>query len=244
VIALRSLVFHCAFVLVTAVVGIVCLPVLAMPRWVVQRFGRWWCRTVEALLARIVGLTHQVEGRAHVSSGPAIYAFKHQSAWETILMPTLLDNPAVVLKSSLMLLPVFGWYLRRHDMIPIDRSGRARTLRRMLAAARNAAAAGRPIVIFPEGTRTPPGERRPYHRGVVALYRALGLPVVPVALNSGLFWGRRSFFCWPGRITVAFLPPIPPGLESGEFLRILEDRIESRSATLLAPERTTADLND
>jgi len=242
VIALRSIAFHCTFVAVTAVVGIACLPVLAMPRTTVRRLGTWWCRTVETLLARIVGLTHEVRGEMHMPSGPAIYAFKHQSAWETLLMPTLLVDPAVVLKRALMHVPVFGWYLYRHDMIPIDRSGRARALRRMLVASRRAAAAGRPIVIFPEGTRTRPGERRPYHRGVAALYRALGLPVVPVALNSGLFWERRSFLRRPGRITVVFLPPILPGLESGEFLRVLEERIESHSAALIAPEPAAVEL--
>lgn len=241
-IALRSLAFHLAFVAVTAVAGIVCLPVLAMPRPAVRRIGKWWCRTVEVLLARIVGITHEIRGRAQLPSSPAIYAFKHQSAWETLLMPTLLEDPAVVLKRTLTLVPFFGWYLHRHDMIPIDRSGRARALRRMLAATRRAAAAGRPIVIFPEGTRTSPGQRRPYHRGIAALYRALGIPVVPVALNSGLFWGRRSFFLRPGRITVSFLPAIQPGLESSEFLRLLEERIESQSAALLLPHRSTAHL--
>jgi 1-acyl-sn-glycerol-3-phosphate acyltransferase len=233
VIALRSLLFHIAFYVFTGVVGAACLVVLLLPRRFVVRFGRWWCRSVLGLLRQIVGLTYAVEGRANVPAGPAIYAFKHQSAWETIAMPALLDDPAVVLKRVLMWIPVFGWYVQRHRMIPIDRRGRARALRRMLAAARRAAAAGRPIVIFPEGTRTPPGARRPYHRGVVALYRVLGLPVVPVALNSGLFWARRSFLRRPGRITIAFLPPIPPGLDDGAFLAVLQERIEGRSAALL-----------
>jgi 1-acyl-sn-glycerol-3-phosphate acyltransferase len=237
-IAFRSILFHIAFFAFTAVVGLACLPVLALPRRAVRGFGRWWCRTVAMLLERIVGLTHEVRGRAHAPAGPVIYAFKHQSAWETLAMPTLLDDPAVVLKQELMLIPVFGWYVLRHDMIPVDRGGRARALRRMLAAARRAAEAGRPIVIFPEGTRTSPGERRPYHRGVVALYRALGLPVVPVALNSGLFWRRRSFIRRPGRITVAFLPPIPPGLDGDTFLSVLEERIETHSAALIENLRT------
>jgi 1-acyl-sn-glycerol-3-phosphate acyltransferase len=236
-VALRSLAFHAALVALTVGLGVFCLPVLLYPRRHVVALGRWWSRALVALLARIVGLRHAVRAPAGAPlPGPAIYAFKHQSAWETLVMPLLLSDPAIVLKRNLVLIPIFGWLLFRHGMIPIDRRGRARALRRMLLAARQAVAAGRPIVIFPEGTRTRPGERRPYHRGVVALYRALGLPVVPVALDSGRFWAKQSFLRRPGTITVAFLPPIPPGLESDEFLRTLEDRIETEAARLAAGE--------
>jgi 1-acyl-sn-glycerol-3-phosphate acyltransferase len=230
--ALRSLVFHLALVALTIGVGVFCLPVFLYPRRQVIALGRWWSRTMVVLLAGIVGLRYEVRRPTAAPPRPAIYAFKHQSAWETLVMPLLLHDPAVVLKSNLLLIPIFGWFLYRHGMIPIDRRGRARALRRMLAAARRAAAEGRPIVIFPEGTRTRPGERRPYHRGVVALYRGLDLPVVPVALNSGRFWAKRSFLRRPGTITVAFLPAIPPGLASDAFLRTLEDRIETEAAAL------------
>jgi len=229
---LRSLAFHLALFALTIGVGVFCLPVFLYPRRHVIALGRWWSRTMVAMLVAIVGLRYEVRRPVAAPPRPAIYAFKHQSAWETLVMPLLLHDPAIVLKSNLLLIPIFGWFLFRHGMIPIDRRGRARALRGMLAAARRAAALGRPIVIFPEGTRTRPGERRPYHRGVVALYRGLGLPVVPVALNSGRFWAKRSFLRRPGTITVAFLPPIPPGLESDEFLRLLEDRIETEAAAL------------
>ena len=116
-----------------------------------------------------------------------------------------------MLKRELLLLPFYGWYAARAGSIAIDRKAGAGALRRMLAQARPAAAAGRPIVIFPEGTRVAPGERRPYQPGVAALYQALALPLVPAAVNSGLYWGRRSFVKRPGRIVLEFLDPIPPG---------------------------------
>jgi 1-acyl-sn-glycerol-3-phosphate acyltransferase len=157
---------------------------------------------------------------------------KHQSAWDTLILPVVLGDPAVVLKRELLLLPFYGWYARRAGSIAIDRKGGAAALRTMVAAARAAAAMGRPIVIFPEGTRTAPGERRPYHPGVAALYRSLGLPVVPVAVNSGLFWGRRAFMKRSGHITLAFLDPIPPGLPRRRLMQELEARIEAATAEL------------
>jgi 1-acyl-sn-glycerol-3-phosphate acyltransferase len=128
--------------------------------------------------------------------------------------------------------PFYGWYAARAGSIAIDRSGGARALRGMVAAARRAAAAGRPVVIFPEGTRTAPGRRLAYQPGVAALYQALDLPIVPAAVNSGLFWGRRSFVKKPGRITLEFLDPIPPGLGRREMMAQLEERIETATAAL------------
>jgi 1-acyl-sn-glycerol-3-phosphate acyltransferase len=161
---------------------------------------------------------------------------KHQSAWDTLVFALLLDRPAIVLKQELLNLPLFGWYMRKCRMIPVNRKGRAAALKRMAADARDRAAAGRPILIFPEVTRMAPGQRRPYQPGAAALYGALGLPVVPVALNSGLFWGRRSFHKRPGRIVVEFLPPIAPGLPRREFMQELQERMEGASQRLAAAD--------
>jgi 1-acyl-sn-glycerol-3-phosphate acyltransferase len=157
---------------------------------------------------------------------------KHQSAWDTLILPVVLGDPAVVIKRELLWLPFYGWYAARAGSIPIDRRGGAGALRRMVAAARDAAAAARPIVIFPEGTRTPPGQRLTYQPGVAALYQALDLPLVPAAVNSGLYWGRRSFVKRPGRTVLSFLEPIPPGLPRREMMRELESRIEAATAAL------------
>jgi 1-acyl-sn-glycerol-3-phosphate acyltransferase len=233
---LRSLVFNILFAAWTAIIFLISLPTLLLPRRAVWAMGRLWVRGSLLLLRAIVGLDHRVQGSEHRIAGPAIYAVKHQSAWDTLVFPTLLDMPAYVLKQELIGVPLFGAYLRRCGMIPVDRQGRASALRRMLAAARSAVGQGQPILIYPEGTRTPPGERRPYHPGVAALYGDLGVAVIPVALNSGLFWGRRSFHKKAGTITVEFLPPIPPGLTRKTFMEELQSRLEGASTRLLARE--------
>jgi len=229
---LRALAFYTAFVGLTALFGAAGLPLLLAPRRWVMRFGRVWARCVLALLRTIIGLDGEIRGLEHIPSSPSIIAMKHQSAWDTLILPLILDDFAVVLKRELLFVPFYGWYAARAGSIAIDRRGGAGALRHMVRAARRAAAAGRPVVIFPEGTRTAPGQRLIYQPGVAALYQALGLPVVPAAVNSGLFWGRRSFVKRPGRITLAFLEPIPPGQPRRQLMSELESRIEAGTAAL------------
>jgi len=149
-------------------------------------------------------------------------------------LPVLFGDIAVVIKRELLFVPLYGWYVRRAGAIAVDRRGGAGALKRMLADAQEAAKEGRRIAIFPEGTRTAIGARPPYHPGVAALYGKLGLPLVPVAVNSGLYWGRRSFVKRPGRIVLSFLDPIPPGLPRHEVMAELETRIETATAALEA----------
>ena len=229
---LRALAFYIAFFGVTALLGAAGLPLLLAPRRWVMRLGRVWARCVLAVLKAIVGLDGEVRGFEHIPSGPAIIAMKHQSAWDTLILPVILDDFAVVVKRELFFVPFYGWYAARAGSIAIDRQGGAGALRHMVAAARQAVAAGRPVVIFPEGTRTAPGQRLIYQPGVAALYQALGLPVVPAAVNSGLFWGRRSFVKRPGRITLAFLEPLPAGLPRRQLMSELESRIEAATSAL------------
>jgi 1-acyl-sn-glycerol-3-phosphate acyltransferase len=229
---LRALAFNIAFFGSTALLGVVGLPVLVMPRRIVMGFGRFWARCVLALLRAIVGLDGEIRGIEHLPRGACLIAMKHQSAWDTLILPVVLGDPAVVIKQELLWVPFYGWYAARAGSIAIDRRGGAAALRRMLATARRAAAAGRPIVIFPEGTRTAPGRHLTYQPGVAALYQALAVPLVPAAVNSGLYWGRRSFVKRPGRIVLSFLEPIPPGLSRREVMRELETRIEAATAAL------------
>jgi 1-acyl-sn-glycerol-3-phosphate acyltransferase len=229
---LRALVFNIAFFGITALLGLAGLPFLLMPRRAVMRFGRFWARSVLALLRMIVGLDGEIRGLANLPRGACIIAMKHQSAWDTLILPVVLGDPAVVIKRELLWVPFYGWYASRAGSIAIDRGGGAGALRRMVAAARAAAEARRPIVIFPEGTRTAPGQTLTYQPGVAALYQALGLPLVPAAVNSGLYWGRRSFVKRPGRIALSFLEPIPPGLPRRELMAALETRIEQATAAL------------
>ena len=230
--ALRSLLFNLGFFAWTLAIVVLGLPCLLLPHRFTYRLGAFWVRVSLALLRRLVGLGHRVVGLENRPEGAAIYAVKHQSAWDTLVFALLLDEPAYVLKRELTWIPFFGWLLLRAGMIPVDRAGKASALRRMIGAARRTAAQGRPLLIYPEGTRTAPGEHRPYQPGIAALYGQLGLPVVPVALNSGLFWVRRQFVKRPGTITVEFLPAIPPGLPRKAFMAELERRLEVGSARL------------
>jgi len=229
----RALAFNIAFFVWTGVIGTLGLPFLLTPRAVTMRFGRFWASSVLVLLRIIVGLDHEVRGIDRIPRGGCIIAMKHQSAWDTLVLPVVLGDPAIVIKRELLLLPFYGWYAARAGSVGIDRKGGAGALRRMLAQARAPAAAGRPIVIFPEGTRVAPGERRPYQPGVAALYQALALPLVPAAVNSGLYWGRRSFVKRRGRIILEFLDPIPPGRTRPRVMAELERRVETATAVLL-----------
>jgi 1-acyl-sn-glycerol-3-phosphate acyltransferase len=199
-------------------------------RWV----ARFWMQGLQAVLRLVVGLSYEVRGRNRLPPGPAIIASKHQSAWETLIFHVLVPDLAVGLKYELTRIPIFGWYLMRGGAIRIDRGGAARALRSLVDGARAAAARGVSILIFPEGTRRAPEDPPDYKPGVAAVYTALDLPVVPVALNSGLFWSRRSFMKRPGRITVEFLEPIPPGLDRRSFMAELQRRIETATARLVA----------
>jgi len=230
--ALRSLAFNVAFMTWTTVFATLCLPALLLPRAATFWVSRFWARGALALLSALVGLRHEVRGREHIPDGPAIFAVKHQSAWETIAFALLIPRFAGVYKRELLWIPIYGWYMWRAAMIPIDRSAGAGALRKMLRKARAAAADGRPIVVMPEGTRVAPGTQRPYHSGVAALYLDLGLPVVPVALNSGYFWARRAFIKRPGTIVFQYLEPIPPGLDRKTFMALLQERIETAAASL------------
>ena len=243
-IALRSVVFHILFSLWTAALAVLYLPTLILPRRFIMWGGKFWLQSVLWLLARTVGLTYREEGRENLPDGPVVYAFKHQSAWDTMAVPVLIHNPAVVVKRELLWIPFYGWYAAKHGMIGIDRGRGHRALRRILADGKKAVADGKPVVVFPEGTRTAPGTRVPYFAGIALIYVKLGLPVVPVALNSGLFWPRRSFLRRPGCITVQYLPAIPPGLGRDEFMDRLRDTIETASDELAAtPPPATAASN-
>lgn len=235
---LRALAFNIAFFAITIVLGLAGLPLLLAPRRVVMAFGRFWARSMLWLVGVIVGLQGEVRGRENLLAGPCLIAMKHQSAWDTLMLPVVLGDPAVVIKRELLFVPFYGWYAARAGSIFIDRKGGGGALRRMVAAARAASDAGRPIVIFPQGTRTAPGvpmaAQALYQPGVAALYQALGLPLVPAAVNSGLYWGRRSFVKRAGTAVMEFLPAIPPGLPRRQVMAELETRIEAATALLEA----------
>lgn len=229
-----SVLFNIAFWLWGVVMALASLPILLMPRKAMVRHAERWERGIQWLLRHLVGLDYRVIGEENRQDAEVIYAIKHQSAWDTITTHLLIEDPAIALKQELTKIPLFGQGLRHAGMIEIARGQGSKALRSLIEGARRAIARGSPVVIFPEGTRTPPGEKHPYHPGVAALYKQLALPVVPVALNSGLFWGRRSFAKKPGTISVEFLEPIQPGLDRKAFMAELEERIETATDRLIA----------
>jgi 1-acyl-sn-glycerol-3-phosphate acyltransferase len=232
ILLLRSTAFNLLYLLWSLAMHIVCLPILlGPPRWT-RAAGGLWIDVTLWLLKHVVGLSHRVVGAENLPLGPAIFAAKHQSAWETLFLSRYLNYPAFVLKRELLRIPLFGWYIGKVGMIAIDRTAGASALRRMARQATETFAEGRSLLIFPEGTRVSPGQHRAYHPGVAGIYTQLKVPVVPVALNSGLFWGRRAFVKRPGIITVEILPPIPPGLDRKGLMRDLEARIETASNVL------------
>jgi 1-acyl-sn-glycerol-3-phosphate acyltransferase len=206
---------------------------LLLPRGAILSVSRVWMAGLQFLLRHLVGLDYEIRGRSSMPPGPAIYAFKHQSAWETVVIHLLLPNAAIALKRELMQIPLFGWCLRRSGMIGINRAGRMRALRSLVDGSRAALARGVSVIIFPEGHRIPPGRHAPYQPGVAALYLQLERPVVPVAHNSGLFWSRRSFVKRPGRIVVQILEPIEPGLDRKAFMAELRRRLEGAADRLI-----------
>jgi len=208
---------------------------LLLPYQVAVWGQRQWARGVIFLMGHTAGIHVEYRGLEHRPEGAAIVAAKHQSAWDTLIWHILLDDPAMVLKRELLLIPIYGWLCRKTRMIAVDRKAGPKALRVMLDDAKSATALGRPIVIFPQGTRTSPGtlvEDVPYLPGVSALYRSLDVPVVPVALNSGFFWPRRQLMRHPGTIVLEFLEPIPPGLRRKEFDVQLQNRIENATSAL------------
>ncbi len=231
---LRSMLFAIVFYGWSVFLSPLYVPFMLLPRRVFWFMSWIWVRSCLALVEWIAGIRYEVRGRANLPPSPFIIASKHQSAWDTLIYNKLFKDCAYVLKRELFWFPGFGWFLWRVGMVGIDRSGGAQALKSLVRQVRSRLADGRDIIIFPQGTRTSPGADRPYLPGVSALYMQSGAPIVPVALNSGMFWPRRRLVKRPGLIIVEILPPIPPGLPRKEFERVLRERIEPATRRLEA----------
>lgn len=230
----HSLLFNALFYVTTILFVVLGSPLLFGPRrWAMAALAMH-ARFELFLLRVIVGTRFEVRGQEKLPKGACLVASKHQSAWETFALIPLFRDPALLMKRELFWIPFHGWFSRKFEMIPVDRDKGPTALRRMLREARKRVEDGREIIIFPEGTRRPPGAPPDYKTGVVLLYEALRVPCVPIALNSGVFWPRRSLHRRTGTIVVEFLDPIPPGLPKAEFLKRLTDAIETASDRLLA----------
>lgn len=232
--AFRSVVFNVLFYLNLLVQLTWALPTLLMPRWGILGVARFWARSNIWLLRAVCGIEVEFRGVEKIPLGPLIVSSKHQSLWETFALLPLLSDPAFIMKRELMWIPFFGWYAWKAAMIPVDRSKGSQALADMNACARRELARNRQIVIFPEGTRRPPGAEPRYKYGVAHLYAETGVPCLPIALNSGLFWPRRSMRRYPGTILVEVLDPIPPGLGKEAFFERLQRDVEAATARLVA----------
>lgn len=236
-IVLRSTLFNLLFYALTAAACILALPALLLPRgaalWVLVTYQK-----ALFLVERVVmGITLEVRGRENIPAhGAYLVAAKHQSPYETMKLHLIFPNPSVVLKKELMEIPLWGWYAARIGMIPIDRSAKSEAMKSLIRGAHLAIAEERPIVIFPQGTRVAVGQSakdRPYRHGVARIQEATGLPILPMALNSGLFWPRKGWLRRPGTVVFSILPPIAPGKSVAETMAEIEKIIEDETEKLV-----------
>lgn len=233
---LRSWIFVIWLYASMAVVGVAWwIPVMLDERYVWTAL-RAWARAIIWGLRWIIGARVRFEGLENLPEGGALIAMKHQSMLDTVAPALFLEKPAFVFKKELVYTPIMGAYLARNQ-IPVDRGGHATALKSMVRGARERVAKGGQVVIFPEGTRQELDAPPDYKPGIAAMYKDLAMPVTPVALNTGLIWKPKGVMRSSGEVTIKILPPIPPGLPRAEFMRQLEDIIESESQNLLPPEK-------
>jgi 1-acyl-sn-glycerol-3-phosphate acyltransferase len=233
VVIVRSLMYAAVFYTTTALFLLLGSWLLLAPRsWAMAGLALHG-RTSVALLRLICGTGLEVRGREHVPEGACLIVSKHQSAWDTFALISLFRDPAVVLKDELKWIPFYGWFCVKFEHILVKRDKASVALKTLIRDGRDRTAQGRQILIFPEGTRTAPGAPPDYKPGYVALYEALGVPAIPLALNSGLYWPRRSPWRYPGVIIVEFLPPLAPGLSRAEFRRQIEGGLEAACSRLI-----------
>jgi 1-acyl-sn-glycerol-3-phosphate acyltransferase len=242
--ALRTILFNLCFYVSTILYMFACLPVLLMTRRMLWRVVDSWIDTNLWFLRVICGITIEFSGTEHIPDGPLIVASKHQSTAETYALLKLFSDPVYVLKRELMWIPVFGWYVAKARMIPVNRGARAGAMAAMAERAKREIKRGRQILIFPEGTRQAPDATPSYKYGVAFLYGELGVPCLPVALNAGLYWPRRSWHMRPGVIRIEVLEPIAPGLHPDVFLTRLQNELEPATARLVSQGRSEIEARE
>lgn len=231
---LRSLAFNVFFYVHTFVWLLLLLPTEFLPKIWLWRGIKTWARVNRWALTAIGGVRVELRGLENLPPGGLVLVSKHQSTFETVSLLDLFGDPVYVFKKELLSIPLFGWYATKAEQIPVDRTAGRAALNEMAERARIEVGRGRQLIIYPEGTRRPAGAPPNYKHGVVHLYRALGAPVVPVALNSGLFWPRHGFLRHPGTLVVEFLPPIPPGRDPEQVFVEMQAAIETATDRLLA----------
>ncbi len=234
---LRSLIFNFTFYSITALACIIFIPTLLFPRSTILWVTKLWLSIVYFLEKNILKLTFEVRGQEHIpAQGNYIVAAKHQSAYETLKLHYLLNDPTIVLKKELLSIPLFGFFLNKLGVIAIDRSNKEEAIKSIVNGAKIMETQKRPILIFPQGTRVDTNtttKEKPYKGGIVKMYSHTDMPIIPLALNSGMFWGRNSFIKNSGKVIFEFLPPIETGLPDKKVIKALQDRLEDKSIALM-----------
>jgi 1-acyl-sn-glycerol-3-phosphate acyltransferase len=234
---LRSLLFNVLFYLVLVVLCVIAIPTIVLPRGALMALAAAWANTSLFLMRVICNIRIEFRGVEKIPKGPLVVASKHQSFWETFALLRFFEHPLFILKRELMMIPVFGQFLKKAGMISVERGGGPRSLVKTLKQAAAEVQRGRQLVIFPEGTRRAPGAPPAYKAGVAQIYVESAVPCLPVALNSGLFWPRRTFMRYPGTLVVEFLDPLPSGLPRNEFMTKLQDQIETATTRIVDAAR-------
>ena len=234
---LRSLAYNVLFYVLLVFWNVVAIPTFLTPRRAFMAVAKTWARSSVWLMRVICNTRLEVRGLEKIPPGPLIVASKHQSMWETFALMPFFDAPLFIYKRELAWIPFFGWYLMKSGMIGVDRGGGLRSLMEMARRAPKEIRSGRQLIIFPEGTRRPVGAPPDYMTGVGQIYASSGVPCLPVALNSGLFWPRRTFMRYPGTLVVEFLDPLPAGLKRKDFTERIRTSIEEATNRLVEAAR-------
>ena len=233
---LRSILYGAWYYGVTVLLAILYIPLLALPRTALRAGIHLWARLLIWGLRVIGGVRLEVRGLHNIPPGACLLAAKHQSMFDIVPAFAIMPDALFVMKKELMRIPVFGWHNRKHGSIVVDRGGQAQAMRKLIADARDRFREPRQLLIFPEGTRRPPGAPPDYKPGVAGIYRDLQTPCVPVATNTGLHITTSGVAKSPGTVIYEVLEPIPAGLKRADFMRILQERIETASDALLPPK--------
>ena len=234
---LRSLAYNVLFYVLLVFWMLVAIPTFLMPPRAFMVVAKVWSRSSVWLMRVICNTRVEVRGIEKLPQGPLVVVSKHQSMWETFALLQFFDAPLFIYKRELAWIPFFGWYLKKSKMIGIDRTAGGRALLQMTRRAGAEVRRGRQLIIFPEGTRTPVDAEPNYKTGVAQIYVDCGVPCLPVALNSGLFWPRRTFMRYPGTLVVEFLDPLPPGLKRRDFIERVSAVIEAATSRLVEAAR-------
>ena len=229
---IRSVFFYFLVYLWTIFLGLICLPYLFLPNKYLRKPVIIWINGILEFLKTICKITYEVKGLENIPNHPIIVASKHQSTFETLLLFKIINNSVFIHKKELFLIPIFGLYLKKINMISINRSDGLKSMRKILKDSKEKIKKKHSIIIFPEGTRKKPGEKTKYKTGIIGIYKETESGILPVALNSGFFWPKSFFLKSSGKITIKFLELIPAKLEKNKILKKIESVIEEETNNL------------